>query len=93
MANTVSNSVRLATVKATGERYIVTSVDFGSGKVYCRGELVRARGLSTTHAAARCFTVAAVELATVEKTDALVGALFAQAKSAARAGRIPGYRG
>ena len=76
---------RFATVKATGSRYLVINVDFGSGKVFCWGEVEAVRGLGTRHAAQRVFVMDAVTLATVPKTQELVDSLFQQGFAAARA--------
>lgn len=83
---------RLATVRATGQRYAVVRIDFGTNRVYCLGEVVRYRGTQTTHAALeKRFELAAVGIEVVAKTEALVLELFAQGVRAVENKELPGY--
>lgn len=69
--------IRIATVKATGKKYIVQQW-FG-GKVHCWGELVSYKGLSTKHGESKSFLEDFVTLETVDQNQSLVESLFAQA--------------
>lgn len=71
-------NIRIATVKATGKKYIVSFVDFRANKVTCWGELASRTGLSTKHNGTKSFMLEYVDLAEVPKTDALLQALTQQ---------------
>lgn len=86
--------IRIATVKATGERYVVQQIDFRSNKVHCWGELISFSGerggsaFRKTHAGSKAFLADAVTVTEVEQSEALVKELFAQAKRAQRTGAL-----
>ena len=98
-------TVRVATTK-TGQSYIVNHIDFGSASspsadpiVRCWGEVVAVRFNRTTsavgdakHAASKAFVQSAVTLSEGPRNIALMTRLIEQAKRAARAGVLPGYR-
>lgn len=70
---------RIATVKATGKRYIVQFIDFRANKVVCWGELTSHRGLSSKHEGTKAFMLDFVEIAPeAPKTEALMAQLFQQ---------------
>ena len=71
-------NIRVATVKATGKKYIVSFVDFRANKVTCWGEIVSRTGASTKHDGTKSFMLDAVEIAEVPKTDALLRELTQQ---------------
>ncbi len=77
-------TVRVATVKATGKRYIVCFLDFQSGKVNCYGELIKSKGLATTHGPNKAFLLDAVEVKDVVKDLTLVQSLFEQSVASKR---------
>jgi len=75
--------VRLATVKETGERYLVMRLHLprdpaDPAKVYCWGEVAKTKGRRTTHGPARLFLRDEVEVVEVEKTDELMHRLWMQ---------------
>ncbi|MGD9749435.1 MAG: hypothetical protein AB7W59_00405 [Acidimicrobiia bacterium] len=74
-----NKTTRIATVKATGARYIVQSLDFKSDLAFCWGEVVWVQGTRTKHEESKRFPLAEVEIATVERTPALCVELFEQA--------------
>ncbi len=76
----MTNTKRIATVKATGDRYIVQQLDMRTGKVHCWGELTAYRGLSTKHGPSITFDRADVDVAESMWTQVLVNVLFAQAQ-------------
>lgn len=83
-----TTTCRLATVRATGRRYIVARLHLPAGgpaRVQCWGEVTRAHGCRTTHGATLVFDRADVDIADAEKTPALVHALFLQNVEAVRA--------
>jgi hypothetical protein len=73
-------TVRLATVRATGRRYVVAYMDFNADPAVavCYGDVVRGRGLRWTHGETIRFPVADVDVAEVPRTDALFLELFEQ---------------
>lgn len=93
---------RIATVKATGDRYIVQRLDIGEKIVVrCWGEVTsyktglgrthaerKATGASTKHAASKAFVRDAVDIAEVEVTGFVAEELLAQA-----ARNMPNVRG
>ena len=70
----MSNTVRLATVKATGSRYVVSRLVIASprqaGRVFCWGEVTAVNGRSMQHGASKTFASEAVVVAEVERTTA-----------------------
>lgn len=90
----MNNTTRIATVKATGMKYLVQRLYIPTqtnevAKVYCWGECVGTRGAATRHEESKIFTREAVEIAEVQKTEALANELFNQALRAKRAAGIP----
>jgi hypothetical protein len=72
-------TIRLATVKSTGKKYIVNFLDFRANKVICHGDVSKATQFgATTHTGAVTFPLADVVLAEVVKTMDLVDELFMQ---------------
>lgn len=81
-------SIRIATVRATGDRYIVQRLTIpttGPALVHCWGEVMRYTGLKTQHGVSRTFTAAEVDVVDAAKTPALLASLFDQAVRAAKA--------
>ncbi len=77
---------RVATVKATGKKYLVQFIDFRANKVVCWGELVTFRGLGTRHDGTKAFLLEFVEISPeMPKTDALVSELMEQMFASKRA--------
>lgn len=84
----MSEPIRVATVKATGRKYIVQSLDMPRSragdiideqiKVYCWGEVIRYRGLESKHQGIKCFLRSGVDIAEVPKTEWLLKELFIQ---------------
>ena len=71
--------VRIATVKATGKKYIVQFIDFRANKAVCWGEVVTFRGTGTRHEGTKAWLLEAVEIGAEEpKTQAIVSCLFDQ---------------
>jgi hypothetical protein len=75
-------TTRIATVKATGRRYIIQQIDFRAGKVHCWGEVVQTHERKgTRHEGAKAFILSAVDIQNdVPYDDALMAALFEQTK-------------
>lgn len=70
---------RVATVKATGKKYLVQFIDFRANKVVCWGEVVTFRGTGTRHDGTKAFLLEFVEIGSEEpKTQALVLCLMDQ---------------
>ena len=74
----MSKQIRLATVLATGARFIVNCIDFKTDRVLCHGSVVVAQGSRTQHERGVWFPLASVQIATVEKTPAFCADLFNQ---------------
>jgi hypothetical protein len=76
----VRSNVRLVTVNATGDRYIVQQALNGNAGwfFYCWGEVHSIRGASTKHGPSRAFRKEDVTVAEVEKTPGLLLELFEQ---------------
>lgn len=75
--------VRVATVKATDDRYLVLRLYLPRdanepAKVYCWGEVTKAKGLRTTHGPSKTYLRSEVEVDEVEKTEELVHRLWMQ---------------
>jgi hypothetical protein len=76
---TTSNTVRIATVKATGERFVVNSLDFKANTARCWGQVVACAGARTTHeAGGPVFALSDVSVESVARTNALAIKLFEQ---------------
>lgn len=70
---------RIATVKATGKKYLVNYIDFRANKVVCWGEVNKRVGLKTWHDKSKAFLLDAVEIGPERaKDDAFVTELFDQ---------------
>jgi hypothetical protein len=76
---TTNKTWRIATVKATGARYLVQSLDFRANQAFCWGEVVWAQGSRTKHEESKRFALCDVEIAPVDKTPELCAELFEQA--------------
>ena len=81
---------RIATVKATGKRYILKQLNFQAGKAYVWGELksYAHNGIRTTsqvHFDSKVFLIDAVEIAVVEQTKDLLAELWSQMVDSLRA--------
>ena len=76
------STVRVATVKATGKRYIVQQVDFRAEKVHCWGEVVvTSERKGTKHEGTKAFILSAVDIQNdVPFDDKLMRELFEQTK-------------
>lgn len=73
----MAKQIRLATVKATGKRFIVQQINFKTDRVHCWGSVswVGDRA-STRHQASKVFDLDDVSLASVTQTSSLVVELF-----------------
>ena len=93
-----TDTLRLATVTATGRRYIVNFIDFngarGRGVVHCWGEVVKVRpktrrgqfvGMVRVHGEAKKFVLDKVEISEVPNTNELSESLFWEAIDALEA--------
>lgn len=69
---------RIATVTKTGERFIVQQINLAAGIVHCWGEVTRAEGLKSHHAASVRYMRSHVTIQEVEKTAELLQDLFMQ---------------
>lgn len=91
----MSKPIRIATVKATGERYVVINIDFQQDIVHCWGEThrVHSRGqaVRTRHEGKRRFPLLDVDIKTVSRAQyaEIAHELFQQAvRASKRAGDI-----
>lgn len=79
---------RIATVKATGKRYVVNQLDFRESKAHCWGEVVevkqKGRALQTRHDGQKTFLLDAVDISEVDRTPELLRSLFQQHVDALR---------
>jgi len=85
---TKRRTVRIATVRATGRRYVVAHIDFSTddaGVAVCYGDVVSGRGGHWKHGGTLRFPVADVAVATVPRTDGLFCELFEQSVAAREA--------
>jgi hypothetical protein len=89
------NLVRIATIKATGKRYVVQQLDFKTNRAHCWGELMSydTKKSSRTHEGAKAFDLNEVTIARdVPLTNKLLDELFAQSlevhKEAIEAGKM-----
>lgn len=70
---------RIATVKATQKKYLVSYIDFRANKVVCWGEVTKRLGLRTWHDKTKSFPLADVEVSPEQpKTAALLEQLTEQ---------------
>jgi hypothetical protein len=70
---------RIATVKATGKKYIVNYIDFRANKVVCWGEVTKRVGLKTWHGPNKVLLLDAVEIGPEQvKDEALMQELVDQ---------------
>lgn len=82
-------SVRVATVKATGSRYVVQQVDFRAEKVHCWGEVMFASSTKgTKHEGAKFFLLNEVDINEVPFDQKLKDELFEQSAKAHPDARI-----
>lgn len=76
------DKIRIATVRATGKRYVVSQLDFRANKAHCWGEVTEVcqngRALQTRHDAQKTFVLDAVTIAEVDRTPELLRSLFDQ---------------
>lgn len=73
------SKVRIATVNATGCKYIIQQIEFSkTPKVHCWGEVCRTEGSRTSHEASKSFLKSEVTITEVDKTPVLVASLFQQ---------------
>jgi len=78
----MNKTIRTATEKATGRKYIVQQLEFpkgGEGLVHVWGECIWVKGTNSKHEGSKTFKRSEVEIAEVEKTKSLLGELFQQA--------------
>jgi hypothetical protein len=61
---------RIATVKATGKKYLVQYIDFRANKVVCWGEVTKRVGLRTWHGPNKVWMLEAVEVGPERQKDA-----------------------
>lgn|SRR5574338_331186 len=61
---------RIATVKATGKKYLVQYLDFRANKAVCWGEVTKRVGLRTWHNGTKAFLLDAVEIGPERQKDA-----------------------
>lgn len=78
-------TIRIATVTATGHRFLVNSIDFRSEKALLWGQVTAARGVNTTHEKAFYVALAEVTITEEPKTEQLVRALWLQYHDSLRA--------
>lgn len=70
---------RIATVKATQKKYLVSYIDFRANKVVCWGEVTKRVGLKTWHDKTKSFPLEEVEVSPEQaKTLALLEQLTEQ---------------
>lgn len=70
---------RIATVKATGKKYLVQYLDFRANKAVCWGEVTKRAGLRTWHDGTKAFLLEAVEIGPERpKDEAFVSELVDQ---------------
>lgn len=82
MAN---NLYRVATIKATGKKYLVQFIDFRANKVVCWGELVSHRNLASKHEGTKAFLLDSVDIAPeAPRTLALMKELWEQSIASKR---------
>jgi len=76
---------RIATVKATGKKYLVNYLDFRAGKAVCWGEVLSSRGVATKHGPTEVFALDEVTIGPEgPRTQALIDELFNQSVEARR---------
>jgi hypothetical protein len=94
----MTTKVRIATVKATGKRYIVQRLYLPTqsnevAKVFCWGDVVAVQGTSLKHSEAHTFVRDAVDVVEVDRTRELCEELFDQAmRERIEAGTFAGVR-
>jgi hypothetical protein len=90
MTRELRDPIRIATVRATGLRYIVQRIDFRDQVAFCRGEVVACQGVRTQHGPDVQLKLADVAVTSTMKTEELADALFEQGARAAVAALRPG---
>ncbi len=64
---------RVATVKTTGKKYLVSYIDFKADKVVCWGEVTSRKGFATKHDGTKAFLLDVVDIAPeAPRTEALM---------------------
>ena len=85
----MSKMIRVATVKATGKRFVVQQLEFSKNpKAHCWGNLVEYKGLSSKHDPSISFDLKDVEISEVPRTIQLLDALFQQTAQERRPIRV-----
>ena len=75
----MSKMIRVATVKATGKKFIVQQLEFSKNpKAHCWGNLLEYKGLSSKHEGSISFAMKDVEISEVPRTIQLLDAMFMQ---------------
>ena len=70
---------RIATVKASGKKYLVSYIDFRANKVVCWGEVTRRKGFATKHEGTKAFLLDFVEISPeAPRTEELIAGLVDQ---------------
>jgi hypothetical protein len=76
------DEIRVATVTATGERYLVQTLNIGAtpeqSRCHCWGHVTSYRGLSSKHDKSKAFRLDAVKIDNVRKSPALLDSLLRQ---------------
>jgi hypothetical protein len=76
------DEIRVATVIATGERFLVQTLSIGAtpeqSRCHCWGQLTSFKGLSSKHEKSRSFRLDAVKIENVRKSPALLDELLRQ---------------
>ena len=83
-----SETVRIATVIATGRRYVVNQIDFRAApqpRVHCHGEVIGYKGTAFKFGAPVAFNKSEVEIKEVARTQKLVCDLYSEMLEARRA--------
>lgn len=74
----MSKTVRIATVKATGQRFLVQQLSLDTGRAHCWGHVTSFKGRSTKHTASKHFVLDTVEVTEAPMTEGLAAELFEQ---------------
>ena len=76
------DETRVATVIATGERFLVQTLSIGAtpeqSRCNCWGHVTSFKGLSSKHEKSRTFRLDAVKVENISKSPALLGELLKQ---------------
>lgn len=82
--NNIKQNGRVATVKRTGEKFLVTQRDLDLHMVHCQGALLAFRGLGAKFDAPRSFREDEVTVADVYITHQLLSSLFDQTRKSTK---------